>query len=135
MLYGVSGIADDLADWWQIMLLRAGSTSLHVICSGMAGVAWWYWSIARRHRPAVTLFTGSMLIHGAWNAFATVIYSRIFVLETLSNRTLEIVGYAVIAVVSATMIAAMPIVARRLRDPQPVPVGATPLPGMQPWLG
>jgi hypothetical protein len=76
-----------------------------------------------------------MLIHGAWNAFATVIYSRIFVLETLSNRTLEIVGYAVIALVSATMIAAMPIVARRLRDQQPVPVSATPLPAMQPWLG
>jgi hypothetical protein len=135
MLYGVAGIEEDLGDWWQIMLIRGGSTSLHVLCSGLAGIAWWYWSIARQHRPALELFAVSMLIHGAWNAFATVIYSRILVLDTLSNRTLEIVSYAIVAVVSSTMILAIPIIARRLREPPLPGVESTPLAGMQAWLG
>jgi RsiW-degrading membrane proteinase PrsW (M82 family) len=135
MLYGVSGIQQDLGDWWQIMLIRGGSSSLHVICSGMAGVGWWHWSIARRHRPALALFGGAMLIHGAWNAFATVIDSRIFVLDTLSNDTLEMLAYTVIAAVSAAMILAIPLVARYLRDQPVAAVEGTPLAGMQAWLG
>jgi hypothetical protein len=135
MFYGVGGIVDDLGGWWQIMLIRSGSTSLHVICSGMAGVAWWYWSIARRHSPALALFAGAILIHAAWNAFATVIDSRIFGLETLSNRTLEIAAYSVVAVVSSMMILAVPIVARRLRDDPVATVEGTPLAGMTAWLG
>ena len=50
MLYGLSGIQNSLGDWWQIMLLRGGSTSLHVFCTGLTGVAWWYWTVARRSR-------------------------------------------------------------------------------------
>jgi hypothetical protein len=134
LLYGVIGIEEDLADWWQVMLIRGGSTSLHVICSGMAGIAWWYWSIARRHGPALALFGGAMALHAAWNAMATVFYTRIFVLETLSNRTLEIIAYSVIAAVSAAMILAIPIIARRLRDAAPAPVGDTPLAGMTVWM-
>ena len=135
MFYGVGVISENLDDWWQIMLIRGGSSSLHVICSGMAGVGWWYWSVGRRHRPTIALFAGAMLIHGAWNAFAAVLDSRILVLDTLSNRTLEVVAYGVIGVASAAMIVAVPVVARWLRDAPPEPVTGTPLAGMQAWLG
>jgi protease prsW family protein len=135
MLYGVSGIEEDLADWWQIMLIRGGSSSLHVICSGLAGIGWWYWSVARRHRPALALFAGAVLIHAGWNAFATVLDSRIFVLDTLSNHTLEVLAYSIVAVISTAMIVAIPLVARRLRDAPPAPIGDTALAGMQAWLG
>lgn len=132
--YGLIGISDDLADWWQIMLLRGGSTSLHVICSGLAGAGWWYWTRASQHRTAITLWTASVLIHAGWNGFFTAIYSRVFVLDTLSNRTLEIVAYAVVIVVSLMMIAAIPLTSRRLRDDPPPPADDTPLGAMTPWL-
>ena len=61
--------------------------------------------------------------------------SRIFVLDTLSNRTLEILAYAIVAVVSSAMILAIPLVARRLRDAPPPPVEGTPLAAVQAWLG
>lgn len=134
-LYGLDGISEDLADWWQIMLLRGGSTSLHVICSGLAGLAWWYWSIGRKHRVALALFGAAVAIHAGWNGFFTVLDSRIFGLDGLEDRTTEIIAYAVVAVASVTMILAIPLIARRLREPAPPPPEGTPLGAMAPWLG
>ena len=134
MLYGLSGIQDDLGDWWLIMVLRGGSTSLHVMCAGLTGLAWWYWSIARRRRPAILLFATAVLFHASWNAAFTVIDSRIFGLETLSHGTLEKIAYAVVAIVSGAFIVAIPIVARRVREDAPGTVEGTPLAVMSPWL-
>jgi hypothetical protein len=134
MLYGLSVIAEDLGAWWWIMLLRGGSTSLHVICTGMAGVGWWYWSIARRHGVAAALMAGAIAIHALWNGFFTVLSSRIFGLGTIEGRTLEIIAYAVVTVVSAAMVVSVPLVARRLREPPPPPVAGTPLSGMTPLV-
>jgi RsiW-degrading membrane proteinase PrsW (M82 family) len=131
MLYGLGGIADDLAGWWQIMVIRGGSTSLHVICSGLAGLGWWYWTIARRHRVTVVLFTIAILIHAGWNGVFTAIDSRIFVLDTLSNRTLEVIAYTIVGIVSGAMIVAVPVVARSLR-PRPANLGVAD--GLTPWL-
>jgi len=133
LLYGIAGVADDADFWWAIMLIRGGSTSLHVLCTGLAGVGWWYWSRAKRHGLALSLFGAAMLIHGLWNAFATLLDSRIFFFDTLSNRATEIIAYSVVAIVSAAMIAAIPLIARRLREPI-APVEGTPLAAMQPWL-
>lgn len=133
--YGLGGIADDLGAWWQIMLLRGGSTSLHVTCTGLAGVGWWYWSTARRHRPALALFGVAVAIHASWNGFFTVLASRIFGLEGLEERTLEIIAYAVVAVASLAMILSLPVIARRLREPPPPSTEGTPLGAMAPWLG
>ncbi|MEX0749309.1 MAG: PrsW family glutamic-type intramembrane protease [Dehalococcoidia bacterium] len=134
MLYGFAAISEDLSFWWAIMLIRGGSTSLHVICSGLAGVGWWYWSRAKRHRIAVALFGAAVLIHAAWNAFATVLGSRIFGLDTIDSVLLDVVAYGIIAAFSLAMIAAIPIVARRLRE-HVAPVEGTPLESMAPWLG
>lgn len=134
-LYGLSGISDDLAGWWEIMVLRGGSTSLHVMCSGLAGLAWWYWSIAKRHRPALLLFAAAIAIHAGWNGFFTVLDSRIFGLEGLEDRTIELIAYTVVAFASVAMIFALPLIARRLREPPPPPADGTPLAVMTPWLG
>jgi RsiW-degrading membrane proteinase PrsW (M82 family) len=134
LLYGLTAIGEDLESWWAIMLLRGGSTSLHVICTGLAGVGWWYWSRARRHGVAATLFGIAVLIHAGWNAFATVLYSRILFLDTIDSTLLDIVSYGIIAVISAAMIIAIPIVARRLRE-RIAPAEGTPLGSMTPWLG
>jgi hypothetical protein len=134
MLYGFAAVSEDLHFWWAIMLVRGGSTSLHVICTGLAGVGWWYWSRARRHRVALSLFGAAMLIHAAWNAFATVLDSRIFGLDTIDSTLLDVVAYAMIAAFSLAMIAAIPVIAVRLRDPI-APVEGSPLARMAPWLG
>jgi hypothetical protein len=135
LLYGLGGISEgSLSSWWAIMLIRGGSTSLHVLCTGLAGLGWWYWSRAKEHRTALALFGGAMLIHAAWNAFATIISSRIFYLDTLDSTLLAVVAYVIIVVVSLSMTAAIPLTAKRLREHIPPPDG-TPLGSMAPWLG
>jgi hypothetical protein len=134
MLYGLAAIGQDLSFWWAIMLIRGGSTSLHVICTGLAGVGWWYFSRAKRHRVALALFGVAVLIHAGWNAFATVLESRIFGLETIDSTLLDVIAYGIIITFSAAMIAAIPMVARRLREYVPT-VESTPLASMAPWLG
>ena len=134
LLYGLAGISGDLDFWWAIMLIRGGSSSLHVICTGLTGVGWWYWTRARRHGVALSLFGTSVAIHAGWNAFATLIDSRILFLETLDNTLLTVVAYSIITVVSLAMIASIPLVARRLRE-YVTPVEGTRLAEMQPWLG
>ncbi len=135
MLYGLSGIQDSLGDWWQIMLLRGGSTSLHVFCTGLTGVAWWYWTVPKRSWLAAGLFGLAVFFHAAWNAAFTLLESRIFGLDTLSDRTLEIIAYVIVVAVSSAFIVAIPIVARRLRDPAPPSAEGTPLAAIAPWLG
>jgi hypothetical protein len=134
LLYGLSGINDDLDHWWQIMVIRGGSTSLHVLCTGLAGVGWWYWARAGRPRIAAALFALAVLFHALWNAFAEIINSRILGLDAVSDHTLEIVAYTVIAIVSLAFITAIPFVAGALRDDTPAPVEGTPLAAMTPWL-
>lgn len=134
MAYGLAVIGDDLGAWWQIMLLRGGSTSLHVLCSGCAVLGWWYWSRARRRRPALALWGTAVGLHALWNAAFSALDSRIFGLETLSDRTLEVIAYTVVAVLAAGFIAAIPLIARRLRETSAATEG-TPLAAMVPWLG
>lgn len=135
MLYGLNGISNNLADWWQIMLLRGGSTSLHVLCTGLTGIGWWYWTVAKRSRVGVGLFALAVLFHASWNGAFTLLESRILGLDTLSDRALEVIAYVIVAVVSSAFIVAIPIVARRLRDPAPPTVEGTPLGALAPWLG
>jgi RsiW-degrading membrane proteinase PrsW (M82 family) len=135
MLYGLSVIQDQLDDWWLIMLVRGGSTSLHVLCTGLAGLGWWYWSVARRHSVSLALFGTAVAIHAAWNGAFTAIDSRIFVLDTLEDRTIEIIAYIIVSTVSAMMIVAIPLIARRLREPPTPSVANTDLASMHAWLG
>ena len=135
MLYGLNGISHSLGDWWQIMLLRGGSTSLHVLCTGLTGVGWWYWTVARRSRVGAGLFALAVLFHASWNGAFTLLESRILGLDTLSDRTLEITAYVIVAAASSMFIVAIPVIARRLRDPAPPRVAGTPLGALAPWLG
>ncbi len=135
MSYGLAGVSGDLGGWWQIMLLRGGSTSLHVFCTGLTGVAWWYWTVARRKRPALGLFALAVSFHALWNAAFTVIGSRILGLDTLSDRTLEIIAYTIVTIVAGIFIIAIPVVARMLRDRPPATVAGTPMESLAVWLG
>ncbi|TAK70526.1 MAG: hypothetical protein EPO22_01595 [Dehalococcoidia bacterium] len=135
LLYGAGGISNELGDWWAIMLVRAGSTSLHVFNTGLVGLAWWYWSIARRPRVGVALFGAAVAAHAIWNGLAVTLFSQILWLRTVDNHILEIATYAMIGVLGPGLIGGIMLMARRLREPAPRPVAGTPLAAMAPWLG
>ncbi|MEX2246583.1 MAG: PrsW family glutamic-type intramembrane protease [Dehalococcoidia bacterium] len=135
MLYVLAFVGEDESRWWEGMLVRGGSTSLHVFATGLVGLAWWYWAIGKRPRRALALFAIAVAAHGMWNGTAVIIDSRIFGLDTLDYRTLEIVAYCVIAPLALAFIVALPVIARRIRDAPTAPVAGTPLASMAPWLG
>jgi hypothetical protein len=135
LFYGAGGITDNLGDWWIVMLVRGGSTSLHVFNTGLVGVAWWYWSVAKRPRTAAMLFGAAVAAHAVWNGLSVTLFSQILWLRTVDNRTLEIATYAMVAVLGTLFITAITLIARRLREPVPPPAAGTPLGAMAPWLG
>ncbi|MHB8516073.1 MAG: PrsW family glutamic-type intramembrane protease [Dehalococcoidia bacterium] len=136
MLYGVAGVQQDgPGGWAAIMLVRGGSTSLHVVNTALVGLAWWYGVNGKRPRTGWLLFALAVFNHAAWNGFATAIDSRILGLDTLSGHALEVVAYVVVGVVSVAFVVAVPLIARRLRRADAVPPVSGPLAAMAPWLG
>ncbi|MDE3094474.1 MAG: PrsW family intramembrane metalloprotease [Chloroflexota bacterium] len=136
MLYGVAGVQHGgPGGWAAIMLVRGGSTSLHVVNTGLVGLAWWYGVNGGRPRTGWLLFALAVFNHAAWNGFATAIDSRILGLDTLSGHALEVVAYVVVGIVSVAFVAAVPLIARRLRRADAVPPVSGPLASMAPWLG
>jgi hypothetical protein len=133
--YGLAGVRESEAHWWLYMLVRGGSTSLHVFNTSLVGLAWWYWSFGKKPRTGWLLFGAAVLMHAAWNGLLVTLTSRIFGLETLGQRTIEIAVYIIISCVVVSLIGAIPAIARRLREPPAPPVEGTALAGMTPWLG
>ena len=135
LLYGLAGVQRGHLDRWPlIMLVRGGSTTLHVFNTSLVGLGWWYWAVARRRRVAWALFAAAVASHALWNGFAVTLDSRILGIDTLSDQAIEWVAYAAVAVTSIAFAIAIPLIARRLRD-APSPIAATPLAAMAPWLG
>lgn len=133
LLYGLGVIAQDLGDWWTIMLVRGGSTSGHVLWTGIAAIGWWHIMRGERHRLAIALFAAAIAGHAAWNTFAVILDARIFWIETLSDRTVEYVAYAGVGAEAAFILAAIPYIAVRLRRAEAA--AARPLRELSPWLG
>jgi RsiW-degrading membrane proteinase PrsW (M82 family) len=135
LLYGLAGIGHHhLGHWPLIMLIRGGSTSLHVFNTGLVGLAWWYWSIGRRPRAGWALFAAAVGMHALWNGFAVTLDSRILGIDTLSDRIIEWVAYGVTGAIAIVLVLALPAIARSLRDERSL-VEGTPLAAMAPWLG
>jgi len=134
LLYGAGVTADNLSDWWRIMLIRGGSTSLHCLNTGLVGLAWWYWSIGARKGRAAGLYLVAVFFHAVWNGFSVTLDSEILWLDTVDDRTLEIVAYVFVIGLASAFIVALPFLGRRLREPPPPPVAGTPLAVMTPWV-
>jgi RsiW-degrading membrane proteinase PrsW (M82 family) len=135
MLYGVAAVHQDGPGGWPaIMLIRGGSTSLHVANTALVGLGWWY-IVHNRAKTGWLLFALAVLNHAGWNAFATAIDSRILGLDTLSGHVLEVVAYVVVGVISGAFIAAIPIIGRRLQCADARPPASGALTELQPWLG
>lgn len=134
--YGLGGVVHHHETrWWLMMLLRGGSTSLHVFNASLVGLAWWHWSFGKKPRTGWLLFGAAVLMHAAWNGLLVTLTSRIFGLETLSEHAVEIAAYIMVSWVALMLVGAIPMIARRLREPLAPPVEGTALAGMTPWLG
>lgn len=134
LLYGAGVVADDLSAWWEIMLIRAGSTSLHCLATGLVGLGWWYWMNGGDKRRAISLYFTAVILHAIWNGFAVTLDSEILWIGTLEDKTIEYVAYGFVIVMAAAFIWTIPRIARGLREPPPPPVADTPLGAMRPWM-
>ena len=53
--------------WWALMIVRLGATGMHMLASGLTGLAWQQGLVGRRWLRAGGLGLLAALLHGAWN--------------------------------------------------------------------
>ena len=94
---------------------------MHVLNTGLVGLAWWYASFGRAKRRGWLLFALAVALHALWNGFAIVLDSRIFGLDTVSHETLTMIAYGIVGVLSLCFISVIPLIARHVRGPLGVP--------------
>ena len=142
-VYGLGGLdPDSTLDWWGLMLIRAGATSMHALNTGLLGLALYYDRSQGRLRRAFLLYLAAVALHGLWNALAVLAGSRvIFSFEGLTDQGLAWVIFAVMMPLGLVMVGALYAVARRVYEVNPKvgdteasPLATAPLPAFEPWL-
>ena len=143
-LYGLGGLQfDSSIDWWALMLLRAGATTMHALNTGLLGLALYFGAAERRYRRGFALYLAAVALHGLWNTLAVLAGSRvIFEFESLSDRGISMLAFGVFAVLGLAMLAILYVVVRRVyqaspklgpgESPPAAPVGQ---PAFEPWIG
>jgi RsiW-degrading membrane proteinase PrsW (M82 family) len=120
VLYGVSALQEDPGQWWSLMLLRGGATSMHALASGLFGLAV-YFAVCHRWRRTAAFIAAAMLIHGAWNGLTVIAVSDALpLLDDLSERQVENLLSVVLGVWSLVNVAILVLTARVLAG-RPVP--------------
>ena len=56
--------------WWAMMIVRLGATGMHILASGLTGLAWQQGLVERRWLRAGGLGLLAVMLHGAWNLCA-----------------------------------------------------------------
>lgn len=112
--YGAGALSQNLNRWWDTMLLRGGSGSLHALASGIVGLAWYYFFAGRRARAA-GLFLLAVGLHSGWNALNVLTDARIIpYFRDLSDRSLEIGLEVILGLIAIALIATIAILSRTL---------------------
>lgn len=125
LLSGLNGLNDSEADWWSLMLMRAGSTTAHALASGLVGLGWYQVMVLHRPFSGLLHYGAAVLIHGSWNALIVLVGSRLVIpWEGLSDSDLVLVVYAVMGPVALLFLAWLFVLSHRLREPAPVPAEA-----------
>ena len=141
-LYGLGGLeGGGEIDWWPLMLIRAGATSMHALNTGLMGLAFYFGVAQQRYARGLLLYFAAVAIHGLWNTLAVLAGSRvIFSFESLTDRDLTIVVFAVLTPLALATLAALYVAARRayratpkLGEPTPGEIAAAA--SFEPWIG
>jgi len=143
-LYGLGGLVDDAEmEWWALMLLRGGATSMHALNTGLIGLALYFDREQGRLGRAFLLYLAAVALHGLWNALAVFAGSRvIFEFEGLTERELAMVSFGAMAPLGLITLGTLFAVARwcYVRSPKAGDAGedepaAAPALTFEPWLG
>lgn len=126
--YGAGALSQNPNRWWDTMLLRGGSGSLHALASGIVGLAWYQVFQGQRKR-GVGLFLIAVGLHGTWNALNVLTIARIVpYFKDLSDQTLEIGLEVVLGLLAIGLIAAIASLSGMLareEEPDLLTAGAT----------
>ncbi len=105
--------------WWSGALVRAGSTTLHCLATGLVALGWYGASRGRWWRLP-PLFLAAWALHGAWNGASVLVGQRVLApTHGLSDVQLELllnIGLGAIAVLNLLLIWA---IGARLRSCAP----------------
>jgi hypothetical protein len=116
VLYGASALQEDPGQWWSLMLLRGGATSMHALASGLVGLAVWF-AVRRQRRRVLAGIAAAMLMHGAWNGLSVIAVSDALpLLEDLSDQTVENLLSIVLSAWSLVNVGILVLTARVLKE-------------------
>ena len=143
-IYGLGSFYEESGiEWWMLMLIRGGATSMHALNTGLLGLALYYDRSEGRFRRAFLLYLGAVALHGLWNGLAVLAGSRvIFTFEGLTDSQFMWVAFGLMMALSIAVLSVLYIVARSAYRASPK-VGeeteaASPpssgLPLLEPWL-
>lgn len=98
--YGVGFFQADPHRWWEGMLLRGGSSSLHALASGIVGLGWYSFMRGNRAR-GLGLYLMAVGMHGSWNALNVIGASHTLpLIKNLSSESTERLTEAVAGVLA-----------------------------------
>ena len=144
-IYGLGSFYEESGiEWWTLMLIRGGATSMHALNTGLLGLALYYDRSERRFRRAFLLYLAAVALHGLWNGLAVLAGTRvIFTFEGLNEGQLVWLAFGLTMALSLAVLAVLYAVARtayraspKIGDETEAPgPERTPLPVLEPWLG
>jgi hypothetical protein len=126
-LYGLGGLAEDSTiDWWSLMLLRAGATSMHALNTGLLGLALYAGMQGRGVSLALVFYAIAVGFHAIWNGLSVLAGSRfIFEFNDLTDEQLSWIAFGIMAPLGIAVVIALWAVARATyRDSPKVGQGA-----------
>lgn len=134
--YSASALFNSPYRWWDTMLLRGGSSSLHALASGVAGIAWFHLFAGQKLRFA-GLFLLSVGIHSSWNALNVLTALRVLPwFKGFTDKNLEIALEAFLGMLALGIIFFLARLARSLAaedlPPAEPPPAARPAPALAP---
>ena len=102
--------------WWDALLVRSASSSLHALASGTVGLGWYYFLSGRRAR-GVALYLLAVGLHSSWNAITVLSTAQELPwIKNLSSHTLEIAVEVAAGVVAAGIVFMLWQLSRSLAD-------------------
>ncbi len=114
-LYGAASLQHNSnIDWWSLMLLRGGATSMHALNTGLLGLALYRGQSGSGLRRVFPLYLAAVATHGLWNTLSVLAGSRvIFSFSSLTDRQLAMLAFAVLAPLAIATLAGLRYVAHR----------------------
>jgi len=114
-LYGAASLQHNSnIDWWALMLIRGGATSMHAMNTGLIGLSLYRGQSGYGLRRAFPLYLAAVATHGLWNTLSVLAGSRvIFSFSSLTDRQLAMLAFAVLAPLAIATLAGLRYAVRR----------------------